>query len=219
MRSTGIKGNTAIKVLQWIGWADDEYIAARQLLLSDHIIQGSGLSNMAIEKYLKSLFVLLGLDIPKGFKGHDISSLYSSIKDKGIKRSINEEYLALLFKAYRLRYMDDLEVGFNIVLSKTKLIAELDHTVYEIRKGFDFKKSNKDIVTRIDELKKENNNVLLDKNCYFGDYNRKEFFKEDCVLHELRVLEGNQILEVRYITNGIDDDNEFDSEGLKPNNK
>ena len=119
-------------------WANNEYIASRLLLLNDALVQGSGLSNTTIEKYLKALFVLLGLEIPKGFKGHNICNLYDKIKKKGIELKINEEYLALLVKAYRLRYFDNLEPGFNIALNRTKLLVELDHTVYEIRKGFNF---------------------------------------------------------------------------------
>ena len=106
--------------------------------MNDALVQGSGLSNTTIEKYLKALFVLLGLEIPKGFKGHNICNLYDKIKKKGIELKINEEYLALLVKAYRLRYFDNLEPGFNIALNRTKLLVELDHTVYEIRKGFNF---------------------------------------------------------------------------------
>ena len=36
------QGEQAKKSLQWVGWADNEYIAARQLLLTDILIQGCG---------------------------------------------------------------------------------------------------------------------------------------------------------------------------------
>jgi HEPN domain-containing protein len=137
------QGEQAKILLRWVGWADNEYIAARLLLLNDALIQGSSLSNTTIEKYLKALFVALGLKIPKGYKGHNICNLYNEIKKKGLELEISEEYLALLFKSYRLRYFDDLEAGFNIILCRTKLLAELDHTVYEIKKGINFEKAGK----------------------------------------------------------------------------
>ncbi|MDQ1313134.1 MAG: hypothetical protein QG605_1673, partial [Euryarchaeota archaeon] len=131
MSNQGEKGSMAFR---WIGWADNDYIAARLLLLNDvlaqgsALIQGSSLSNTAIEKYLKALFVHLDLKIPKGFKGHDISNLYGEIKKKGITLDISEDYLAMLFKSYRLRY-PDLNPGDNFILCKTKLLVELDRTV------------------------------------------------------------------------------------------
>ena len=122
-------------VLKWIGWADNDYIAARLLLLNDRLvqgsalIQGSSLSNTAIEKYLKAVFLHLDMKIPRGFKGHDVSNLYKEIKKKGITLDISEDYLSMLFKSYRLRY-PDLNPGDNFILCKTKLLIELDHTVY-----------------------------------------------------------------------------------------
>lgn len=212
------EGKQAKKSLQWINWADNEYIASRQLLLANALVQGSGLSNTAIEKYLKALFVLLGLEIPKGFKGHNVCDLYDEIKKKGIKLRISEEYLTLLFKSYRLRYPDDLEPGFNIALDRTKLLVELDYTVYEIRKGFDFQSADKKIITRINQLQEKKDPILLNKNCYFGNYNRTNLFEEDCFCYELRVLRKDSILEVSYFTTGIDDDGKFNLEGLKPSN-
>jgi len=134
----GIMSNQEAKgsiVLKWIGWADNDYIAARLLLLNDRLvqgsalIQGSSLSNTAIEKYLKAVFLHLDMKIPRGFKGHDVSNLYKEIKKKGITLDISEDYLSMLFKSYRLRY-PDLNPGDNFILCKTKLLIELDHTVY-----------------------------------------------------------------------------------------
>jgi len=217
MNIQGEKGN---KVLRWIGWADNDYIAARLLLLNDELaqgsalIQGSSLSNTAIEKYLKALFVHLDLKIPKGFKGHDVSNLYDEIKKKGITLDISEDYLAMLFKSYRLRY-PDLNLGDNFILCKTKLLVELDRTVYEIRSRFDFEK----IKTRIEELKEKNNPILLDKNCYFGNYNRAALFQEKSPCYELRIEKNGVPIEAFIYRSRINDDGKFDAEALKPNGK
>jgi hypothetical protein len=209
------EGEQATKSIQWVGWADNEYIAARLLLLNNALVQGSGISNTTIEKYLKALFVLLGLKIPKGFKGHNICNLYDEIKKKGLELKISEEYLALLFKSYRLRYFDDLKPGFNIALDRTKLLVELDHTVYEIRKGFNFGFGDKKLTTKLEQFQENKDPVLLNKNCYFGNYDRSALFGEECSCYELRVLEDG-IMEIYYLTKGIDDDGKFDTEGLKP---
>jgi len=93
MDGTSQKG---VLALRWLDWADKDCIAARLLLLNNSIIPGSGLSNTAIEKYLKMLFIYFDLRIPKGYKGHNICNLYEKIKEKGLGLNINDEYLALL---------------------------------------------------------------------------------------------------------------------------
>jgi len=204
------QGEQAKQLLRWISWADNDYIAARQLLLTDMLVQGSCLSNTSIEKYLKSLFMLLGLKNPRG---HNVCKLYDEIKENGLKREINEEYLELLFKSYRLRYPDDLKPGFNIALNRTQMLVELDHTVYEIRKCFRI--TNKKGNSKIESLQEKKNPVLLNKNCYFGNYDRAALFKEESSCYELRIY-NQDVYEIYYFTEEIKDDGKFDKEGFKP---
>jgi HEPN domain-containing protein len=210
-----VQGNQAIRLAQWINWADKDYIAARHLLLADLLVQGSGLSNTAIEKYFKALFVLLDL---KNRREHNICKLNDRLKENGLKLQINEEYLRLIAKSYKLRYFDDLPSEFNIMLIKTKLLVELDRTVYEIRKGFKFFKNNECVGAGNEIWQNGKNPVLLNKNCCFGDFDKHDLFKEPSYCYELRVLLDGSILEVGYVTNDvINDDGKFEIEGLKPN--
>lgn len=179
--------------------------------MNDLLVQGSVLSNTTIEKYLKSLFTISNLKVPRT---HDICKLYNKIKTAGIKLKINEEYLALLYKSYLLRYPFDLPTGFNIGLYRTKLLVELDHTVYEIRKGFSFGIGDKKITTQFDMLLEEKNPVLLTKNCYFGSYDRAALFEEESSCYEFRY--SNE-LRAFYQTKKIDDDGRYDVEALRPN--
>jgi hypothetical protein len=205
---------------RWLDWADNDYIAARLLFLNNLLVQGSGLSNTAIEKYLKTLYVATDLKFPKGYKGHNICTLYEKLKtDKGFQLGINEEYLALLFKSYSLRYPDDLEPGFNIALCKTKLLAELDRTVYEIRKLVSFEVAGKKLETKIEYLQKNGDPILLNKNCYFGSYDRVSLFKEKSPCYELRVFEKDILLQTFVVHDGNIDNGKFDVEALKPKGK
>jgi hypothetical protein len=172
------QGEQATKPLRWVGWADNDYIAARQMLLENQLLPGSGLSNMAIEKYLKTFLVILNLKFPKGYQGHNVSNLYETLKKEGLALELNEEYLALLFKSYGLRYPDKLKPGDNILLCRTKLLVELDHTVYEIRKCMSFEKAGKKIPTHIEYLQEKKDPILLNKNCYFGDCDKVTLFNE-----------------------------------------
>jgi hypothetical protein len=148
-------------------------------------------------------------------KTHNICKLYDKIKTAGIKLEINEEYLALLFKSYLLRYPFDLPNGFDIGLYRTKLLVELDHTVYEIRKGFSFGIGDKKITTRFDGLLEKKDPVLLNKNCYFGNNDRAALFEEESSCYELRYL-GQDKLVAFYQTKKIDDDGKYNVKALRP---
>lgn len=207
----------AVKAIQWLTWADNDYISARQLILNDLLVQGAGLSNTAIEKYLKTIFIIKGLKFPKGYKGHDVGNLFQ-ILEAHTSLKLNKDYLSLLFKLYGLRYPDDLEVGYNIAINKPKLLVELDYTVKMIRDGFDFKKATGDVFMGLDQRKKDGDQSLMADNCYFGDSDRKALFAKDAANYEFRVLENQTFLEAYYVSAGIPDDDKFDVIGLKPSN-
>lgn len=204
----------AKKILKWLRWADNDYIAARLLLEKDLITQGVILANTAIEKYLKSLLVLLGKEWPKGSKGHNTNKLFNLVSRdiKGI--SLNKEFINLLHKAYKLRYPDTLKPGYNIVLSKYKILVELDYSVFEIRKGFKFTSNNPNSITSFDQLK--NSPQLTNNNCYYGSSNRAEVFQQKTKNYELRVLKNNNIMEVTYEPIEMPDNGKFLGVALKP---
>lgn len=209
-----IAGDNARNVINWLGWADNDYLAARSLLLDHFIVQGTILSNTAIEKYLKTIFLIEGQDFPRE---HNVPKLYEKLTNGKKDLGINREYLNLLFKCYKMRYPDDLEVGFNIALVETKLLVELDFTVHKTRKGFRFQLDGKPIKTKLDFLLEGKDDNLLRDNCYFGSTDRKELFERNTHCYEMRVLGLSQNLEATYQPTGVDDDGKFDLIGLKPN--
>lgn len=213
MQSVQKNGNDATLTLKWLNWADTDYIAARQLLRSGRIVPGTALANTAIEKYLKTLFIMFGETIPRS---HDVRELYTKISPKLERFKLNEDFLELLYKAYKLRYPDDLELGYNICLSFVKILTELDFSVFEIRKGFNFKSSRGAVTTPLDCFIEEKSVQLLDKNCYFGNYSRKDFFAETTDLYELRVMSDGNLMEITYLSKDVEDDGKFLVEALKP---
>ncbi len=127
-------GQPAKETLLWLRWADTDYRSGRLLLLQGLLVQGAAFSNTAIEKYLKSLFAHRGRSIPHS---HRVERLYELIKNEtGSNLDVNESYLRLLEKAYKLRYPDDATEGFNIALNQARLLAELDRTVKKIIERF-----------------------------------------------------------------------------------
>lgn len=207
-------GDTASLALKWLNWADIDYIAARQLFLSGRIVPATALANTALEKYFKALFIIFGKQIPKS---HDVRDLYKQISSDVTRLKLNKDFLDLLFKAYTLRYPDDLSVGYNIALSMVKILTELDFSVFEIRKGFNFKNSKGvPVTTPFDRFIEAKSRQLLDKNCYFSNYSRADFFKETSDIYELRVMPTGDLMEVVYLAKDIADDGQFMVEALKP---
>lgn len=203
-------------ILVWLGWADKDYVAARRLLLNAYLPQGAALANTALEKYLKTLLLLVGHKIPRS---HDIVSLCEFLASPlPSLNTVDGNFLKLLSKAYRLRYPDNLEIGFSISLAQPKLLVELDKTVHHIRKGFKFERSSgRPIQTWIDRLIETSDLDLLDKNCYFSNAQRAAVFNQLPNFYEMRVVAEENILEAYYQAN-IPDDEDFPLDGLRPQN-
>ncbi|MFL6351792.1 MAG: HEPN domain-containing protein [Bryobacteraceae bacterium] len=114
----------AERILLWLGWADKDYAAARRLLLNAYLVQGAVLGNTALEKYLKTLFIMLGKKVPRS---HDVVALHESLlKHLPNLEEISVNFLKVLCKAYRLRYPDDLQIEFSLSLEQPKILTELD---------------------------------------------------------------------------------------------
>ena len=208
-------GRAAVNAAQWVRWADQDYVSARSLLLNARLVQGAGLSNTAVEKYLKAVLALKGLGFARGASGHDVDQLYGKLDVGGMDLGIDTGFLKLLVKAYRLRYPDDLEPGFNVVLPQMTILAELDATVHNIRKGFHFDSGRGPRDLTLEALTKEKCEHLLKFNCVFGSAARGDLFAGATHVYAIRVLDDSAIMEVEYEAQAVDDRN-FDREALKP---
>jgi HEPN domain-containing protein len=152
-----IRGKQADQTLMWIRWVDADYLGARLLLVEGLLIQGTVLANTAIEKYLKAICSYANIAIPGS---HDVATLYANIKHKTpTNLDLIPGFLRLLRKAYRLRYPDDPNEGFNIVLNQAKILCQLDRSVFELVKRFVMSVHGKTIPTVLEEaiLKNETN--------------------------------------------------------------
>jgi HEPN domain-containing protein len=207
-------GKQAAKTLMWIRWAEADYLGARLLLLIDLLVQGSALSNTAIEKYLKAVCCQSGMKIPHD---HEVDKLYNAIKSQPTKHELdlNVDYLKLLSKAYKLRYPDDLKDGFNISLNQAKLIAQLDRSVQEITKRFRIADAGKPVLMVLDEAKQNNDVRYLDRNVAVDPAKASALFSNQSRCYDLR-NHRDSILEAHYKTASVKDDLVFDTPGWAP---
>lgn len=207
-------GSQSIDAILWVGWADQDYLAARILLLSGLVVQGAALANTAIEKYLKSVCALSG--IPCDGIDHDVSRLNGLLYRQGIALELNAKFLRFLNKGYKLRYPDELGSGFNIALNSIATLVEMDLTVQGIRRRFKFQKNGKPAGTKLEGMMEGQSAQLLTNNCAIGGADKSQLFAQPSWSYDLRVLENRVILEASYVVEQLLDDDNFERAGLVP---
>lgn len=198
--------------------AYEDYIAARQLLINDLLIQGCILANTSIEKYFKGMKAILGETIPRH---HDITvtKFKNTLKNKfnRIYQVINFEFIELLAKSYNLRYFDEIDNDFNIAIIKAKTLAELDYIVCEIENSFNLRYSKQaDNKSKFTDDKENKNSLLWNYNFYLNNVDKKFYIERPDNVYEFRKLQNGDIMQIHYITDKIIDDGKFIYEAYKP---
>jgi hypothetical protein len=200
---------SGLAITNWLRWADDDYIAARRLLLDNLLVQGAALSNTAIEKYFKTILLIKRLPWSKN---HNVPALFDMLKKQGVLIPLHEGYLRLLYKAYKLRYPDELETGFSIAMDRTRLLSELDFSVFTIRRGYKIAGPFGDFSSTIEQLLARKDHRLLDRNCYYGQQDRAALFRENGARYCMRVLSPGNMVQATYETIGVPDTRNFNIE-------
>jgi HEPN domain-containing protein len=205
-------GAPALKAIHFLGWADDDYICARTLLIDGFLVQGAMFANTAVEKYLKAVMLVKGIKL---MKTHNVIRLYDRLKGSGIA-PLNEGYLRALGKAYKMRYPDDLERNFNLGLCQSQLLAELDASVHRIRTGFGLRRNDgTPMKTSFDTMLENSDPLLINRNSAFAAYKREELFQQPVPCYDMRVMPDGTIVQIKY-TAQSKDDGDFEGEACKP---
>jgi len=206
-------GKDVEKTLKWLRWGDADYRAARLTLRAGLLVQGAALSDTAIEKYLKSLFSHLGVQIPRS---HRVSELYKRIKkETASDLTVNESYLRLLEKAYTLRYPDEVVEGFNLALNQARLLAELDRTIKKITERFEIVRQDtkQKIPQVLERAVEEKDEGILTDNVAANPALTSALFSGPSRSYDVRMHKGN-LFEAGYTTATVKDGPEYEVEGF-----
>jgi len=206
-------GQSAKETLLWLRWADTDYRSARLLLLQGLLVQGAAFSNTAVEKYLKSLFAHRGRPIPHS---HNVARLYKLVRDEtGSNLEVNESYLRLLEKAYKLRYPDDATDGFNIALNQVRLLVELDRTVKKIIERFQIVRTdrNEKIMLIVERAIQDKDTSILRSNVALDPPSGSRLFSSPSHSYDFRRHRG-QTYETYYVTEAVSDGPDYEIEGF-----
>jgi HEPN domain-containing protein len=207
-------GDRAKATMMWIRWAEADYVAARILLRMGLLVQGAALANTAIEKFLKAIFEHAGLKVPHS---HNVNDLYAKIKStKKQTLTLNEDFLRLLAKSYMLRYPDDVGNGFNMILSQSKMLAQLDRSVKDITDRFRIVANDKPVPMVLERAIQQSDPRYLDLNIAVDPKSSTALFGTTSGIYEIRKLQGS-FLEANYKVASLADDLVFDTVGFTPN--
>lgn len=205
------------RTVQFFGLAFDDYVAARQLLMKDLLVQGCVLANTSVEKYFKGIKALLGEPIPHH---HDITvgKFINTIKNKfpGTFKLFNLEFLNFLSKSYLLRYLDEIEDDFNLVIIKRKTLAELDYLIAKIEETFEIRHESFDQAnSKYKSYKNSNSPLIWEMNYYLQGLDKSNFIKQPDFVQECRKIEYGNMISLAYVTDQIEDDGKFQYEALR----
>jgi hypothetical protein len=122
---------TVLISFQVLGFKD--YSAARVLINAGKLLEGAALASTAVEKFIK---VLLGSRRME-MRGHLEEGGVDEIMQSLALPELNGDFLRLLARAYRLRYLDDLKgEEISLGIERRKFLAELDFTVDALCNSF-----------------------------------------------------------------------------------
>lgn len=175
----------------------NDYVAARVLLISGLLQQGAILGSTSIEKACKAILAFHGNES----RGHLKKAHWNAVKnfDKSLWVQLKQDFLELNRKAYLLRYTDDLPVNFNIVIAQREYLAELDHTVISLVRGFGFQNEASSQGTKFTQLLASGDSRLLADNHVLSHKNKNEFiYSIPQQIYEMRYVPMLGPVEVSY---------------------
>jgi hypothetical protein len=160
------------KTADFLDVAYRDYLAARVLLNAELLPQAAVLASTAIEKYMKAVLAFRGNESHGHLKvAHWRAALNF---DPRLSSILNPDFLLLLQKSYKLRYVDDLEVGFNLVIASREFLAELDNAALMMQESFRLQKNGKAITTTYHQHKRGRDERLMLNNYLFTDDQDKQ---------------------------------------------
>jgi hypothetical protein len=204
------------KIADFLDVAYRDYLAARVLFTADLLVQGAVLASTAIEKYLKAVLAFRGNESHGHLKKAHWNAALNL--DPRLSTVLNHDFLLLLKKCYKLRYRDNLEMHFNLVIASREFLAELDHTALMLQEGFRLRQNGKAYLTRYHTDKKNRDPRLVWNNYLFKDQDNKQGFisAQPQFVYEIQKDQPDHFFEVEYFAPPAPSDGKFMRPGFVP---
>ncbi|WP_289658334.1 hypothetical protein [Flavobacterium panacagri] len=193
-----------------LGYRD--YIAARFLLNNDFIVQGLALASTAVEKYLKAVIVF-NLQEKEWYNYHfDRFEKLKNLLGK-VNRDVTEEFdslfVAILEKAFKIRYYDKLEKPIYIGFYINQFIGELDYTINYLETFIFNTQSAGQSMTDYSKAVRNKDSGLYYNNFVLNNKNKKDFMEKPDKGFSLYLSIG-PVIQKEEITKGGSTRNSYD---------
>lgn len=199
-------------VNSFLSIAYKDYLAARLLINARLLVQGAILASTSVEKYIKAISAMRGNECSGHLKQQHINIIKNY--DKKLYDSLNLDFLKLLIKVYKLRYIDNLDADFNLVIADREFLAELDYTAIRFQECFLFNKEGQKVKTKYDVHKEENDLVLVLNNYILNKLDKSKFiYQEAQVIYEVRNCSKTGLIETEDLTLNRINNGQFLREG------
>ena len=197
-------------LLGFLGLAQGDYVAARLLLLNELLPQGAQQAATAVEKLFRALVLVKG----NRCKGHLEQNLVNNVKNKfpALYSELNEDFIKFLRKAYKLRYHDDKDAKFSLVINQYRTLIELDSLVRKVDSGFKIERGGKIQKTPYQQAIENEEPLLLEENQSLLNIPIEEYCQRPNRIYEVAIEPGANGLAAWYTTNGVNISGSF----LKP---
>jgi HEPN domain-containing protein len=161
--------------------AYNDYIAARFLLNNEYVMQGLTLASSAIEKYLKIILLLSNGSVKRIHldRFEELKEMLNQI-DYDILSYLDENFILVLSKSYKVRYYDNLSAPITIGVLTKQIIGELDYTVHIIERSLTMtdRKAGENILSPYNQALKDKNVDLIHNNYLFQGISKKQFMEQ-----------------------------------------
>jgi hypothetical protein len=173
-----------------------DYIAARFLLNNELVIQGLTLASTAVEKYLKSIIVFHSIEkINYYYHFDNLEKLKNALLNiYDITETFDPVFLAILEKAYKIRYYDKLKEPILIGIYLNQFIGELDATILDLEK-FIMKTQNGNcrFTNYWRAIEKKDSN-LYENNFLLAKQEKKEFMEKPTFAFSIHIQAGTSAI-------------------------
>lgn len=192
-----MKPQSANQIQNFLSLAQEDYLAARHLLIHGMLPQGCSLAATAIEKYLKAIASMKGFRTKK----HLDSPLLNFIQQTfpALYARLDQDFIKFLSRCYNLRYAPIDGTHFSLIINQYKTLAALDLHVAAIDSGIVGSHDNKE-GTPLRRAIKQKNKELINLNVAVGEMSQDELFTLQNKVYEIRVGTNQSVFTATYDT-------------------
>ena len=196
VRKTQVTSERHSRFNEFYSLAFGDYLAARSPLLAELLPQGAGMAATAVEKIFKAILSIRGENVG----GHLKIALIHSIKNyqPALFAQLRSDFLEFLIAAYNLRYLDNLNAGHSLVISKYRTLAEIDRTMCIIFSGLEVKQSEARLLLPFEQAKVEKNALLMTENYFIEDGSTTRYFTRQNFVQEIKVFGPYESVNATY---------------------